>query len=59
MGWSQLRTFLKTSYGRNQINVLGTVNAINADTIMAVPVQLKGKYAKPIVLVLNNAKYQR
>jgi len=71
MVWSTSRFFLKTSHGRNRINVLGAVNAISkevttlintsyvtADTIMSFLLQLRGIYAKPIVLVLDNAKYQ-
>jgi transposase len=71
MVWSQVRTFLKTSHGRNRINVLGAVNAISkevttlinttyitAETVMEFLVQLKEKYSKPIVIVLDNAKYQ-
>jgi transposase len=72
MVWSQVRTFLRTSHGRNRINVLGAVHAISkevttlinttyitAETVMEFPVQLKEKYAlKPIFLVLDNARYQ-
>jgi transposase len=72
MVWSQVRIFLKTSHGRNRINVLGAVNAVSkevttlinttyitAETVMEFLVQLKEKYAlKPIFLVLDNAKYQ-
>ncbi|MDR1223022.1 MAG: IS630 family transposase [Tannerella sp.] len=72
MVWSQVRTFLRTSHGRNRINVPGAVNAISKEvttlinttyittgTVMDFPVQLKGKYAlNPIFLVLDNAKYQ-
>jgi transposase len=72
MVWTQVRTFLRTSHGRNRINVLGAVNGVSkevttlinttyitAQTIMDFLVQLKEKYGpKPIVLVLDNAKYQ-
>jgi transposase len=72
MVWSQMRTFLRTSHGRNRINVPGTVNAISkeittlinttyitAETVMEFPVQLKEKYAlKPVSIVLDNARYQ-
>jgi transposase len=72
MVWSQVRTFLRTSHGRNRINVLGAINAITkevitlinttyitAETIMDFLCQLKEKYSdKPIFLVLDNAKYQ-
>ena len=72
MIWSVKRVFLKTSHGRNRINVLGAVDAITkeittlinttyitATTIMDFLEQLKEKYSdKPIVMVLDNAKYQ-
>jgi transposase len=72
MVWSRVRTFLRTSHGRNRINVLGAVHAISkdvttlinttyitAETVMEFLVQLKEKYAlKPIFLVLDNARYQ-
>jgi Transposase and inactivated derivatives len=72
MIWSVKRVFLKTSHGRNRINVLGAVDAITkeittlinttyitATTIMDFLEKLKEKYSdKPIVMVLDNAKYQ-
>ena len=72
MVWSRYRIFLKTSSGRNRINVLGALNAIskevttyintsyiNAQTIVDFMVQIKSKYVDiPIVLVMDNAKYQ-
>jgi transposase len=72
MVWLQVRTFLRTSHGRNRINVLGAVNAISkevtalvnttyitAETVMDFLLQLKEKYAlKPVFLVLDNARYQ-
>jgi transposase len=72
MVWSQVRTFLRTSHGRNRINVPGAVNAISkevttlinttyitGETIMDFLVLLEEKYRqKPIFLVLDNAKYQ-
>jgi transposase len=72
MIWSTVRIFLKTSHGRNRINVLGAVNAITkqvttlinttyitAETIICFLLQLKETYAnKPIFLVLDNARYQ-
>jgi transposase len=72
MVWSTVRIFLKTSHGRNRINVLGAVNAITkqvtthinttyitADTIICFLLKIKEIYShKPIVLVLDNAKYQ-
>jgi transposase len=72
MVWSQARIFLRTSHGRNRINVLGAVNAVSkevstlinttyitAETIMEFLILLKEKYSqKSICLVLDNAKYQ-
>ena len=72
MVWTRAKTFLRTSHGRNRINVLGAVNAVSkevttlmnttrvtAETIMEFLVLLKNKYGRPIYLVLDNAKYQR
>lgn len=70
--WSKVALFLKTSAGRNRINVLGAVNAvnqelttlinttfINATVIIEFLNLLKSKYADtPIVIVLDNARYQ-
>jgi hypothetical protein len=72
MVWSRVRLFLKTSAGRNRINVLGAVHAItkqvtthinttyiNSQVITDFMVQLKQQYVDlPIVLVMDNAKYQ-
>lgn len=72
MVWCRVRLFLKTSAGRNRINVLGAVHAIskqvttcinttyiNSLTIIDFMIQLKSKYIDlPIVLVMDNAKYQ-
>ena len=72
MVWCRVRIFLKTSSGRNRINVLGTVDAISkqvttyinatyitSQTIIGFLIQLRLKYADlPIVLVMDNAKYQ-
>lgn len=72
MVWSMTRIFLKTSHGRNRINVLGAVDAISkevttlinttyitAETILDFLDQLKEIYPlKPIIIVLDNAKYQ-
>jgi hypothetical protein len=33
MGWSQVGTFLRTSHGRNRINVPGAINAITKEVI--------------------------
>jgi transposase len=72
MVWCRVRLFLRTSAGRNRINVLGAVHAIskqvttlintsyiNAQTITDFMIQLKLQYIDlPIVLVMDNAKYQ-
>jgi len=72
MVWSRFRLFLRTSAGRNRINVLGAVHAIskqvstlinttyiNSQTIVDFMIQLKSQYIDlPIVLVMDNAKYQ-
>jgi transposase len=72
MVWSRVRLFLRTSAGRNRINVLGAVHAItkqvtthinttyvNSQTIADFMIQLKRQYVDlPIVLVMDNAKYQ-
>ena len=72
MVWSRVRPFLRTSAGRNRINVLGAVHAIskqitthinttyiNSQTIIDFMMQLKLQYCDlPIVLVMDNAKYQ-
>lgn len=73
MIWSQVKVYLKTSHGRNRINVLGAVNAmtkevttlintsyITSQTVVEFMQQLKCRYAqKNITLVLDNARYQR
>jgi len=72
MVWCRVRIFLKTSAGRNRINVLGAVDAISkqvstyinttyitSETIVEFLIQLKSQYVDlPIVLVMDNAKYQ-
>jgi len=72
MIWCRFRIFLKTSAGRNRINVLGALHAtskqvitninttyINAQTIIDFMIQIKSLYVDlPIVLVMDNAKYQ-
>jgi transposase len=72
MVWSRVRPFLRTSAGRNRINVLGAVHAIskqitthinttyiNSQSIIDFMMQLKLQYADlPIFLVMDNAKYQ-
>ena len=70
--WSKVRLFVKASAGRNRINVLGAVNAINkevttlindtyinAETLSIFLHQLKEQYVDlPIYIVLDNARYQ-
>jgi transposase len=70
--WCVARLFIKASSGRNRINVLGVVNAINkeiltfynttyinADTIIEFFKQLRFHYGEiPIKIVLDNARYQ-
>lgn len=70
--WCVTRMFIKSSSGRNRINVLGVVNAItkevvtmtnttfiNADTIVAFLKELKEHYGDmPLKIVLDNARYQ-
>jgi len=72
MVWCRFRLFLKTSAGRNRINVLGAVHAItkqvtthinttyiNSQIIVDFMMQLKCQYIDlPIILVMDNAKYQ-
>ena len=72
MVWCRIRIFLKTSAGRNRINVLGAVDAISkqvttyinttyitSQTIVDFLMQLKLQYVDlPIVVVMDNAKYQ-
>jgi transposase len=72
MVWCRVRLFLRTSAGRNRINVLGAVHAIsrqvttlintsyiNSQTIIDFMMQLKLQYLDlPIVLVMDNARYQ-
>lgn len=70
--WCVARLFIKASSGRNRINVLGAVHAltkqvvtltnttyITADTLIEFLLLLKKKFArKPIIIVLDNARYQ-
>lgn len=70
--WCAFRVFIKASAGRNRINVLGAVNAINkevvtlinntyitTETLIQFLKMLKEKYSdKPIAIVLDNARYQ-
>lgn len=70
--WSFKRLFIRTSSGRQRINVVGAVNAItkkisimtntdtvNGLTIMAFLTHLRGIYlVLPIYIILDNARYQ-
>jgi len=70
--WSFQRIFIKSSPGRQRLNVVGAVNAItkkitclfndtyvNAETMKDFLIQLKAEYVlKPIYVVLDNARYQ-
>ena len=70
--WCACRLFIKAASGRNRINVLGAVHAITkkvvtltnttyitADTLIEFLRMLKKKFCdKPIVIVLDNARYQ-
>lgn len=70
--WAAVRCFIRSSAGRNRINVLGAVHAIskqlifthntdyiNAQTIIDFLHQLKQELSDlPITIVLDNARYQ-
>jgi transposase len=70
--WCASRLFIKAASGRNRINVLGAVHAITrkvvtltnttyitADTLIEFLRMLKKKFSdKPIIIVLDNARYQ-
>jgi transposase len=70
--WCVVRVFIKAASGRNRINVLGAVHAISkkivtitnttyitANTLIEFLQLLKKQFAdKPIVIVLDNARYQ-
>lgn len=72
MAWSLKRLFLKTSSGRNRINVLGAVDAqtkevvtmdnttyITADTVVDfLHLIRKADAEKTIYIVMDNARYQ-
>lgn len=72
MMWCVKRLFLRSGAGRNRINVLGALNAvnqevstlinttyINAEIIQEFLVQLREQYPiLPITVVLDNARYQ-
>lgn len=71
--WCFSRVFVKTSPGRQRLNVLAALNPfqnelveisntdyINADTVCDLIQKIHGKQnGKPITLVLDNARYQR
>lgn len=70
--WSKIRLFIKSSAGRNRLNVIGTIDAItkkilfqtnittvNAETMACFLYYLKSQMPdKPISIVLDNARYQ-
>ena len=70
--WCAVRVFIKAASGRNRISVLGAVHAISkkvitmtlttyisAGTLIEFLAMLKKKFCdKPIVIVLDNARYQ-
>ena len=70
--WSKVRLFIKSSAGRQRLNVIGTINAItkkvlfqtnittvNAETMAVFLHYLKSQMPdKPISIVLDNARYQ-
>jgi transposase len=70
--WSKVRLFIKSSAGRQRLNVIGAVNAINkkilfqtnttsvnADAMVKFLHYLKSEMPdKPISIVLDNARYQ-
>ncbi|MEK6476168.1 IS630 family transposase [Catalinimonas sp. 4WD22] len=72
MMWCVKRLFIRSGAGRNRINVLGALNAINqqvttlinttyinAEVIIAFLGQLRKQYpGLPITIVLDNARYQ-
>ena len=71
--WSQVRLWLKAPSGRQRLNVLGALNAINHELITVINdayinsqsvCDLLCKIARlnlktPVTLVLDNARYQR
>lgn len=69
--WCFNRVFIKSSSGRNRINLLGAINAktreiisvynesyIKAPTVVELLKIIKSRYRKQIYLVLDNARYQ-
>jgi transposase len=71
--WSKVRIFLPTPSGRKRYNVLGAIDAItlqlekvtndayiNAESVCELlAVLYKKNYGLPIILVMDNAKYQK
>jgi transposase len=71
--WCLARVFIKTPAGRNRLNVLGALNAVNkevvsvinetfvnSDTVRELLYKLRCLHQDtPMTLVLDNAKYQR
>jgi transposase len=70
--WSKVRLFIKSSAGRQRLNVIGTLDAVtkkvlfqtnittvNADAMASFLYYLKSQLPdKPIAIVLDNARYQ-
>ena len=70
--WSVVRKYVKTASGRQRYNVLGALNFVSkkietvcndsyvtSTQVIEMLVQLSVKYAKPIKIILDNARYQR
>ena len=70
--WSVVRKYVKTASGRQRYNVLGAMNFISkkietvvndsyitSTQIIEMLTKLAAVYAKPIKIILDNARYQR
>ncbi len=70
--WAAIRLFLPAPSGRQRYNVLGALDAVtheltrvvnctvvNAESVCQLLRQIAGGAARPVTLVLDNAKYQR
>ena len=72
--WSFTRIFIKAPSGRQRFNVLGAINAVTKELVLVtntsyitsiqiceilVKIALSRRYAVPITIVLDNARYQR
>ena len=70
--WSVVRKYVKTASGRKRYNVLGALNFaskkietiandsyITSTQVMELLAKLASLYAKPIKIILDNARYQR